>query len=184
MSRCAVFVQENNLGCYDVVHELVSERLGMTQFIETMLQPFISRNLKGIEIAAIIGDPAGEKKNENDMTSCFDILHEAGFMIQGCSTNLITPRLEGVRNCLNTLVEGKAKLRVSRKNCPVIREGLLGGYEYKRLKVLGSDVYDNKPNKNFYSHSQDALQYIILYLTAQSMSIKEPVAYEPHLMRL
>lgn len=183
LTPCAIFMQVTPFGTINIIHELVSERLGITQFIDTMLSPFISQNLYDAEIGAIIGDPAGEKKNENDLTSCFDILHAAHYRIQGCTTNLITPRLEAVRNCLNTLVDGKPKFQISRKNCPVAREGFLGGYEYKKLKVLGAEVYDSKPNKNFYSHIQDAIQYLIVYLNNQNNRASVMENYEPQMMR-
>lgn len=168
LTPSAIIIQETAKGTYNVVHELTSEFLGVKQFIDNILRPFLSRHCSEHEIGAIIGDPAGDKKNENDLTSCFDILHEEGFMIQGSSTNLIPPRLEAVRHTLTTLVEGQPKILVSKEGCPLLRDGFLGAYNYKKIKALGEEVYDNKPLKNEYSHIQDALQYIILYLNSQS----------------
>jgi phage terminase large subunit len=184
LTPAAVLVQETTFGTYNIVHELTSESLGIKQFIENVLTPFLSRHCDGIEIAAIIGDPAGNKMNENDMTSCFDILHEAGYMIDGCATNLITPRLEAVRATLTTLIEGKPKITVSRRTCPTLRDGFLGGYHFKKMRVLGSDIYDTKPLKNEYSHIHDALQYILLYLNSQSkLNLTQQEPYKPQLMR-
>lgn len=184
LTPAAVLVQETTFGTYNVVHELTSESLGIKQFIENVLTPFLSRHCNGIEIGAMIGDPAGNKKNENDMTSCYDILHESGYMIDGCATNLITPRLEAVRDTLRTLVEGKPKIIVSRRTCPMLRDGFLGGYHYKKMRALGSDIYDSKPMKNEYSHIHDALQYILLYLNSQSkLNLTQQEPYKPQLMR-
>lgn len=185
LTPAAVFVQETKFGTFNIVHELTSESLGIKQFVENVFTPFLSRHCANIPLAAIVGDPAGEKKNENDLTSCFDILHEAGYMIEGAKSNLITPRLESVRASLAALVEGKPKLTVSRRTCPTLREGFLGAYHYKKLKVLGSEVYDNKPLKNEFSHIHDALQYILLYLTTQAKQNlnNSQNEYSPRLMR-
>ena len=37
-----------------------------------------------------------------------------------------------------------------------------GGYNYKRMVYMGSEKYDEKPNKNRFSHVHDALQYAML----------------------
>lgn len=154
--------------------------MGISQFIDNVFTPFISR-LPGLKIGEIIGDPAGEKRNENDMTSCFDVIREKGYRIIGAPTNVLTTRLEAVRNSLNTLIDGRPKFNVSRTGCPIFREGLLGGYCYKKLRVLNGEAYDNKPDKNIYSHVQDAYQYVSLYLNNASSYAK--INYEPQIMR-
>ena len=40
-------------------------------------------------------------------------------------------------------------------------KGFTGGYHYRRLQVSG-ERYDEKPNKNRFSHIHDALQYLLL----------------------
>jgi hypothetical protein len=38
----------------------------------------------------------------------------------------------------------------------------MGAYKYRRLQVAGDERYQDKPDKNGYSHPQDALQYLAL----------------------
>jgi hypothetical protein len=39
-------------------------------------------------------------------------------------------------------------------------KGFISGYHYRRMQVSGESRYDEKPNKNRYSHPHDALQYL------------------------
>ena len=163
LTPAAVFLQKRGNGCYDVVHEIVTEQLGIEQFIDTLFSQFLSSH-PGLRICAIIGDPSGNKRVDTDMRSCFDIFHKRGYMIQGAKSNFLTPRLEAVRKLLNGLVDGTPRLRVSKK-CPTLREGFLGEYRYKRLRVGQEIAYDESPEKNSHSHIHDALQYIALHVT-------------------
>ncbi len=183
LTPCAIFVQQNPAGQYLLIKELLSERLGIIQFIEHVFEPFINQNLEGIEITAIIGDPAGNKANENDMTSCFDILHEHGYMIEGATSNFLTPRLEAVRFALNRLVDGRPVFLIDKNGAPVVRDGFQGGYQYKRLRVLGQEIYSEKPDKNEFSHPHDALQYVLLYLHTENKRRNDPVNVEAFLQR-
>jgi hypothetical protein len=59
------------------------------------------------------------------------------------------------------MTEGLPGLLVD-PSCLMIKKGFLGGYHYRRLNVSGSERFDDKPNKNRYSHVHDALQYALL----------------------
>jgi phage terminase large subunit len=183
LTPAAILVQETTKGIYNVVHELTTTRMGVKDFIENILNPFLSRNCSGMEIAAFVGDPAGEKKNENDLTSCFDALQEAGYKIMGASTNFTRPRIDAVRHVLTQLVEGLPKIIVSRRTSTVLREGFLGGYCYKSIKINGEKTYDDKPFKNEFSHIHDALQYIMLYLNSQEKRMINKIEIKPKFMR-
>jgi hypothetical protein len=47
------------------------------------------------------------------------------------------------------------------KSCKSLRKGFLGGYHYRRIQTSG-ERYEDKPNKNKFSHVHDALQYLML----------------------
>ena len=55
LTPSAVFVQRDTLGCILVCGEITTEQLGTRQFIENVLTPFISENLRDYEIAARYG---------------------------------------------------------------------------------------------------------------------------------
>ena len=45
--------------------------------------------------------------------------------------------------------------------CRNLIKGFEGGYQYRRLQVSG-ERFDDKPDKNHFSHIHDALQYLML----------------------
>jgi hypothetical protein len=45
--------------------------------------------------------------------------------------------------------------------CAMLRNGFMGRYQYRRVKIAGSaERYHDEPEKNEYSHPHDALQYV------------------------
>lgn len=129
------------------------------------------------------GDPAGAARpprtgdRPQETQSCFEILDKGlklyqgadedgsprmtrrpgfGFQIRPGAVN-VTDRLESVRGRLTqTLRDGLPALVVDKRAVPVI-EGFGGGYCYP----LRSDgTYGPDPDKNWYSHTMDALAYI------------------------
>ena len=45
--------------------------------------------------------------------------------------------------------------------CRTLIKGFEGGYQYKRMQVSG-ERFDDKPEKNHFSHIHDALQYLMM----------------------
>ena len=52
-------------------------------------------------------------------------------------------------------------MRAIDPKCINLIKGFDGGYHYRRMQVSG-ERYDEKPNKNRFSHVHDALQYMLL----------------------
>ena len=46
--------------------------------------------------------------------------------------------------------------------CVSLISGFEGGYQYKRIYYMGNERYEEKPDKNRFSHCHDALQYAFL----------------------
>jgi hypothetical protein len=77
-------------------------------------------------------------------------------------SNKLAIRKEGVISRLNKLVNGEPGFVLDGKKCPVLRKGFNGGYKFRKLNVSGTDRYMEEPEKNQYSHIQDAHQYVCL----------------------
>ena len=58
------------------------------------------------------------------------------------------------------MVDGESGILID-KSCINLIRGFAGGYHYRRLQVSG-ERYDERPNKNRFSHIHDALQYLLL----------------------
>ena len=141
--------------------ELIAERMGLRQFVEVVVRPFLSTRLAGFSIGASGADPAGEAGAETDMQSCISVLNEMDIPTVAAPTNKIEPRLQAVRDFLTRMVDGKPGFLISR-SCRRIRKGFNGGYKYERVQTAGDERYKDRPCKNMYSHPHDALQYLCL----------------------
>jgi hypothetical protein len=58
------------------------------------------------------------------------------------------------------LTDGESGMIIDPK-CKNLIRGFMGGYHYRRMQVSG-ERYDERPNKNRFSHVHDAFQYLLL----------------------
>ena len=147
-----------------VLNELLSSHMGLEQFMEDIVMPFVNQHYKDYTIAEIVGDPSGIAGSQTRNETCFEILDSFGFTAKTAMTNDLAKRLGVVKFYFNRLIGGKPAITISKQGCPFLREGLLGGYNFKKLKIVGSDECAEKPDKNKYSHIQDALQYVLMQI--------------------
>lgn len=76
--------------------------------------------------------------------------------------NRLTPRLEVVRRPLTTMAsQGRPGILVSPR-CTKLRQGFAAGYRWRRIQIAGEERFDEKPDKNEFSHVHDALQNLLL----------------------
>lgn len=185
LTPSCIIGQQTKRGQLRVIAELVSEDMGVRQFARDIVKPFLQRNFYGIEIAFSYIDPAGKGRGEAEAKSAMGILNDdyveydingdivgnqdgdiiqplnLGFETEPAPTNDPTKRIDAVNSYIIKLVDGEPGYLVSRK-CPMIRKGKIGGYQYKRMQVSGEEKFQDKPNKNKYSHPADAEQYMAL----------------------
>jgi len=87
--------------------------------------------------------------------SCIGELNSLGIKTNGATTNDPDIRISSVRYFLNSMIDGQPAYLLSREGCPVLRKGFINGYVFKRLSVTGDERYQDKPNKNKFSHPHD-----------------------------
>ncbi len=172
-----VIGQMTSLGQLRILAELVGNDLSVRAFARDIVKPFLSRNFAGYEIAFSLGDPSGNARGEGEGKAAIGILNDdyvdnadgdiiqplnMGFDTEPAPTNDITRRLEAVKSFLTKMVDqGEPGYLLDRK-CQYLRKGKQGQYQFKRLQVSGLPRYNEKPDKNDYSHPADAEQYLAL----------------------
>lgn len=157
LTPAAVFGQKVR-GRWLIQSEIVAIDMGIVRFAE-MLRQEIATRFGNLDVH-IFGDPAGDFRAQTDESTPFQILRGAGLRAQPTHSNSVDLRLESVSSNLNKMVDGKPAFLIDRR-CPTLIKGFEGGYSYKRLQVSG-ERFDDKPEKNMYSHIHDALQYLML----------------------
>jgi hypothetical protein len=176
LTPCMVIGQFTETGQLRVIDELVSDDMDVATFARDHAKPYLDTNYKGFTIAFSNADPAGNNRGEGEGKSAIGILNDKylkddhdnviampinlGFTTTPAPTNDPTLRINGVTQFMNKLVNGEPGYQLSKK-CSTVRKGKLGGYCYKRVAVAGSEEkYRDKPDKNKFSHSSDAEQYM------------------------
>ena len=145
-------------GRWLILQEIVAFDMGIVRFAELLRQEIATR-YSGCEVN-IIGDPAGDFRAQTDESTPFQVLRGAGLTARPAQSNDVSLRIEAVAGTLNRMVEGQSGLLVDYR-CKELIKGFEGGYGYRRMQVSG-ERYDDKPDKNRFSHIHDALQYLML----------------------
>ena len=145
-------------GRWLVLQEIVAFDMGIVKFSEILRQEISTRYNQSEVI--IFGDPAGDFRAQTDESTPFQILRGAGLYARPAPSNDVSLRLESVSAPLGRMVDGQSGFLIDPR-CRTLIKGFEGGYQYRRLQVSG-ERYDDKPEKNHFSHIHDALQYLML----------------------
>jgi hypothetical protein len=154
-----VIIQLDHRGKILVLEEIPAEDTGLINHCRTTLRPrLLQPRYQGLSVV-IVGDPAGDTRSQYDELTAFDILKRERFTAQKCFTNDIDTRLRAVEGYLLQQRDGGPAIIFDRSRCPKLIQGLNGMYRYAKTSL---DVSKPKPDKNPFSHVQDALQYAVL----------------------
>lgn len=156
---CVVF-QLSPRGQMRILKEYTAEDLGIRTFAKNVVLPQLAIDFVYNKIGESEGDPAGTAGDAiMEELSCIGELNNLGIKTNPAQTNDIDVRISSVRYFLNTMIDGHPGLVLDRENCPILRKGFINGYHFKRMSISGDERYQDKPNKNRFSHPHDALQY-------------------------
>jgi hypothetical protein len=178
LTPSVIFGQLTDTGQMRVFAELVTEDMDVRTFARDVVKPFIQKNFYGMEIDFSYADPAGNNRGEGEGKSAIKILNDdyageqedgsyiaplnMGFMTEAAPTNDPTQRIDAVSSVMGRMVNGEPAYQLS-KACKMLRKGKNGGYRYKKINAPGSEIrFQEKPDKNRYSHPSDAEQYLAL----------------------
>ena len=161
LTPAAVFFQRTSTGQTRFSHEIATLDMGAKQLGRLMRQ-HMAEWFPGYQFANITGDPAGDARAQgDDEITAFKMLAAEGIDARPASTNDFGIRVEAITSLLTRMVDGQPALLVHPR-CTVLRKGMAGGYNYKRVQVAGDERFHDKPDKNHYSHVCEAAQYGVL----------------------
>jgi hypothetical protein len=163
LTPAAVFGQRSPRGQWLTHRELVTSDMGILRFAELLksecASAFPDHTLRDFEF---YGDPSGDYRSPTDERTPFDILRAAGINCYPApGDNDPVLRVEAGDATLARMVDG-APGELIDPRCTILIRGLAGGYHYKRLPVAGEARYQDKPDKNRFSHVCEARQYMLL----------------------
>lgn len=166
LTPAAIFGQRLVNGRWIWLDELVTEHMGAQKFGQEFAR-FISERFPGFEFETPYGDPAGNQQAQTDESTPFQIFNAAlvaaGVPLTATPAPSNDPALRhgSLGAVLSRLINGKPGLIIS-PALKITRKGLAGGYCYKRLQVTGDERFQDKPDKNRYSHPVEAGEYMLI----------------------
>lgn len=162
LTPAAVFGQLTASGRMVIFDELCTFDMGAVSF-GRLLKQKINTTYKDFHNIEVYADPAGEHRSEVDETTPFMILAHLGIYANPTYTNDFTIRREAVADFMQRLDFAGDPAFCITPGAPMLRRSCGGGYKYKRMQVSGSEErFQDKPDKNKYSHVGDACQYLFL----------------------
>lgn len=180
LTPSCIVVQITARGQILVLKEYNAEDIGIKTFAKNIVIPRLAIDFVYNKVGASVGDPAGMKGDEiMEDLSCIGELNHLGIATDPAHTNDIDIRINAVRYFLNLMVDGKPTFMIDREKCPTLRKGFMSGYHFKRMSISGDERYQDKPNKNKYSHPHDALQYICMKFAGQDRDPTDKPKIDP-----
>jgi len=171
-----VFVQYTERGQIRVIDEIVSEEpTDIESFVTERLLPALNSPDYFRIPVTIIGDPAGTARSQLDKRTCFTVLRQYGLKAYPAYTNSLHDRIMAVNFYLTRIIDGEEPAFLLSPKCKTLRKALISEYKFRRLRTR-EERYTDVPEKNFYSHVADALQYACLGYTPNYGS-KEVLRY-------
>ena len=157
LTPCAAVTQILPGGQWLILGELQLVNRGIKAFIE-YLGPYLQQNFPGFSVRKVWQDPAGgnQRSQIDETETCGALLRQAGYEVAD-GRNEWALRREIMKQRFEWSPGGKPGVLVSRQDCPIITEGLLGGYRYP---TTAAGVTGTSPIKNAFSHLADSLQMI------------------------
>jgi hypothetical protein len=160
LTPAAVFGQRTAAGAWHILHELVTEDMGLERFAQHLLYELNTR-FSGCK-PEVWGDPAGGARDQIFEVTSFDHLRSLGLHAQPTASNDFQVRRESAAAPMQRLVNGKPGLLVH-QDCRRLRKSLAGGYHFKRVGISGgTDRFRDAPHKDQHSHVGDAFGYLLL----------------------
>lgn len=175
LTPACVVVQITARGQVRALKEYTAEDIGIRTFASNVVIPQLAIDFVYNKVGGSEGDPAGAKGDEiMEELSCIGELNALGIPTNAASTNDPDVRINSVRYFLNLMIDGQPAFLLCRTGCPTLRKGFMSGYHFKRMSISGDARYQDKPNKNKYSHPHDALQYNLMKFAGRNFKEEKP----------
>ena len=178
LTPAAVIGQLDPRGRALVLAEAVSEDMGVHRFCTRLLKPLLASRWPGFPVL-VACDPAGRQRSQNDERSAMQIIQACGLRVIPARTNSIVARLNAVDSYLMGQADG-GPIFLMDPGCKALKAALIGGYRFR--KRTNGEIDDTAPEKNRHSHVADALQYMMMHISAaggEGITRVQPVMQAP-----
>lgn len=162
---CVIAQEDEQMGRLLAIGEFVAEDMSAALF-GPQLRDHLARHYRGARVRGW-GDPAGDAKGQATEDTPRDIIRAAGIPVDSAPSNVFALRTGALDKLLATnAMDGRPRFLLSGPGCPRLRRALMGGYRFRRLKVIGEEAFMDAPEKDHHSHIAEATHYLALGMGA------------------
>jgi hypothetical protein len=158
----ALVAQRTANGQWRCRYEFIGEGMGMKAHAPA-LAVFLAEKIPNYRIEKITCDPAGKAKDSDELDMRMVVQRQfPGVTVVNARTNDIETRVAAGEDVFRRLVNGEPAIIID-PDCRILRQGCLSKYQYRRLKIAGTERYMDVPDKVApYADIADALEYLLL----------------------
>lgn len=176
LNPTCVGVQQTAQGHMNCLFALMGENMGVTQFIQNILRPYMNVHMPKLQFFHI-GDPQGFEKSQVDsFKNPVKIVQE---LLPGgwrSGPKEWEPRRQAIHDLLGERHLGRPLFLMDPLECKILIRALRGGWHYPDLPK-GSEP--SGPIKDRHSHPGDALAYLAHVLLRQVGASQEKLRVRP-----
>lgn len=156
----AVIGQRQVNGQWYILRELCTVNMGADNF-GRLLRDMLNEHYATFDLAEVTGDPAGSSMSQTRDETPFDLLEANGIDAFPAYTNDPEIRYAALDAQLGILIQGQPGFLVD-PSCTTLIRGLAGEYCFRRLQVVGKEIFQDRPDKGPTSHVCEAAHYMLL----------------------
>jgi hypothetical protein len=161
LTPAATIGQVDAMGMWRILDEIAVQDMGAERFA-ALLYKRLTTTWKDLPLECAWGDPAGDQRAGTDERTPLMFMRAGGIKpARPTHTNDFTIRREVVAKKLSTLIDGKPAIMIHPR-CQGLRKAMMGAYKYRRMQIVGKELYADKPDKGPFSHVAESLQYMLL----------------------
>lgn len=161
----AVFMQLGLDGKLRILRETPAFGMGIDRFTKTKLRPMLKNVFPGCAVV-LVGDPAGNKRNDTDDNNCFKALKNEfegeSVWVKPAPSQDPVKRISAIENALVDFPMGDPAVIID-PSCKYLIAGLRSKYYYEKQMTKKGTLKD-KPAKTDEGHTVEACQYGILFI--------------------
>lgn len=158
LTPAATFLQMMSTGQWRCIGELCATSMGITRFAG-VLKREMQQRFGNVE-ATFWGDPSGDDRDQ-DENKAFELLAAEKIIARPAPSQDPSVRREAMAGPLRRMIDGEPGFIID-PSAVMTRKGLAGKFRYRRVQVVGDARFEDKPEKNEFSHPVESAEYGLL----------------------
>jgi len=169
LNPAAAFFQLSPEGTVMMIDEITSDDCSIEKFCEDYLWPRIRNKYPKHNFHLVIDPTAIMTRSQNDAKAAWQVIKDAKLPFRAAKTNNPASRKNAVIKFLRK-VNG---FLICPEKCRDARRGFISEYKFEKKRSAQTDaMFKEKPEKNFYSHIHDAIQYACMEILGKRKSYR------------